>query len=223
MSRPEPPIGIVVVDDHTLFREGVRLILEVEPGVTFLGEAATVEDAAALIQREHPDLVLLDLRLVQMHGLDLLPRLAAMTQAPKVLIVTAFADEPVVADALRLGAKGVVSKDMTRETLLSAIRTVTAGRLWLPAELSARVITTLTEHTPASLGERVRSLTARERDVVGLVGEGLRNKQIAEHLGIAEKTIKGHLTNAFLKLGVQDRLELALLAIRTHLASRNER
>lgn len=223
MTGPEcPPIRVVVVDDHTLFREGLRLILDLESDLAFLGEAGTIEDALVLIERVRPDLVLLDLRLAEARGLDLLPRLMARPTAPRVLIVTAFPDEPVVADAIRLGAKGVVSKDATRETLLSAIRAVGGGRLWLPAELTAKVITMLTQSAPASLAERVHLLTARERDIVGLVGEGLKNRQIAQRLGLAEKTIKGHLTSVFLKLGVQDRLELALLAIRTHLASPNE-
>ncbi|PWU20936.1 MAG: DNA-binding response regulator [Candidatus Rokuibacteriota bacterium] len=215
-------IRIAVVDDHTLFREGVRLILELEQDLSFVGEAASVEDALALIDSARPDLVLLDLRLAEARGLDLLPRLVTTSPAPKVLIVTAFPDEPVIADAIRLGAKGVVPKDATRETLLSAIRTVGAGRLWLPPDLSARVITALTHSTPSSLGERLGTLTARERDIVVLVGEGLKNREIAQRLAVAEKTIKGHLTNIFLKLGVPDRLALALLAIKTHLASPRE-
>jgi DNA-binding NarL/FixJ family response regulator len=213
---------IVVVDDHILFREGLRFILEREADLAFVGEAGTIEEAAALIERSSPDLVLLDLRLAQARGLDLLPRIVTAPAPPRVLIVTAFPEEPVIADAVRLGAKGVVSKEATRDTLLSAIRAVAAGRLWLPEELTAKVIATLTQGAPASLGERVRLLTAREREIVELVGEGLRNRQIAERLGVAEKTVKGHLTNVFLKLGVQDRLELALLAIRTHLASSRE-
>jgi DNA-binding NarL/FixJ family response regulator len=212
------PVRVAVVDDHTLFREGVRLILELESDLAFAGEAGTVEDAVALIDGVRPDLVLLDLRLAEARGLDLLPRLVAKATAPRVLIVTAFPDEPVIADAIRLGAKGVVSKDATRDTLLSAVRAVVNGRLWLPPDLTEKVITALTQSAPASLADRVALLTARERDIVGLVGEGFKNRQIADRLGVAEKTIKGHLTNVFLKLGVQDRLELALLAIKTHLA-----
>jgi DNA-binding NarL/FixJ family response regulator len=92
------------------------------------------------------------------------------------------------------------------------------GQLWLSPDLSAKVIATLTQTTPSSVADRLGQLTTREREIVALVGQGLKNRQIAEHLGVAEKTIKGHLTNVFLKLGVQDRLELALLAVKTHLA-----
>jgi DNA-binding NarL/FixJ family response regulator len=217
------PIRIAIVDDHTLFREGVRLIVEIEPDLAVAGEAATLDEALGLIASTRPDLVLLDLRLAQARGLDLLPRLASSSYAPPVLIVTAFPDEPVIADAIRLGAKGVVPKDASRETLLAAIRDVAAGRLWLPPELTAKVIATLTQGASASLTERLGLLTPRERDIVVLVGEGLKNREIAERLAIAEKTIKGHLTNIFLKLGVQDRLALALLAIKTHLAAPRER
>ena len=134
-----------------------------------------------------------------------------------MLIVTAYPEEADIAEAVRLGAKGVVLKDATRDTLLAAIRGVVEGHLWLPPELTAKVITALTHTAPSSLAERIGLLTTREREIVSLVGQGLKNREIADRLGIAEKTIKGHLTNIFLKLGVQARLELALLAIRTHL------
>jgi two-component system response regulator DevR len=211
-------IRIVIVDDHTLFREGVRLILEPEPDLAVVGEAATVGQALPLIHGTRPDLVLLDLRLAQARGIDLLSQLVTSSGAPRVLILTAFPEEGDVADAIRLGAKGVVLKDATRDTLLAAIRGVAGGHLWLPRGLTAKVIAALAPTAPSSLAERVGLLTPRERDIVSLVGQGLKNREIADRLAIAEKTIKGHLTHIFLKLGVQDRLELALLAVKTHLA-----
>ena len=212
------PIRIVIVDDHTLFREGVRLILEPERDLAVVGEAATVGEALPLIHGTRPDLVLLDLRLAQARGTDLLSQLMASSAAPRVLIVTAFPEEGDIAEAVQLGAKGVVLKDATRDTLLAAIRAVAGGNSGLPPELTAKVIAALAHTAPSSLAERVRLLTPREREIVSLVGQGLKNREIADRLGTAEKTIKGHLTNIFLKLGVQDRLELALLALRTHLA-----
>ena len=213
------PIRILIVDDHTLFREGVRLILEPERDLAVVGEAATVGEALPLIQGTRPDLVLLDLRLAQARGgIDLLSQMVTSSAAPRVLIVTAFPEEADIAEAVRLGAKGVVLKDATRDTLLAAIRAVAGGDLWLPPELTAKVIAALAQTAPSSLAERVGLLTSREREIVSLVGQGLKNREIAGRLGIVEKTIKGHLTNIFLKLGVQDRLELALLAIKTHLA-----
>jgi DNA-binding NarL/FixJ family response regulator len=192
--------------------------VEHEPDLTVLGEASSVADAAALIAQVRPDLVLLDLRLAHARGVDLLARLASFPSPARVLVVTAFPDESDIAEALRLGAKGVVLKDATRQTMLAAMRTVSDGQLWLPPDLSLKVIATLTRTAPPAGTERLGQLTARERDIAALVGEGLKNKQIADQLGIAEKTIKGHLTNIFLKVGVEDRLELALLAIKAHLA-----
>jgi DNA-binding NarL/FixJ family response regulator len=181
-----------------------------------VGQAATPAEAVALIDHERPDLVLLDLRLAGCLGIDLLPRLLAMPWAPQVLIVTAFPDEAMITDAIRLGARGVVLKDADPDTLRSAIRTVADGELWFPAELALRVITAL---IPAGLGERLSRLTAREREIAALVGQGLKNREIGERLVITERDTQAYLVSIFEKLGVEDRLELALLAIRLGLVS----
>jgi DNA-binding NarL/FixJ family response regulator len=211
-------VRVAVVDDHTLFREGMRLMLDLEVDLAFVGEASTVAEAVVLVASARPDLILLDLRLAQARGIDLLSRLAASPGAPRVLVVTAFPDESEIAEALRLGAKGVVLKDAARESLLGAIRAVSAGNIWLPPDLGAKVITALSQATPANLADRFGQLSRREREIVALVGQGLNNREIASRLAIAEKTIKGHLTNIFFKLGVRDRLELALLSVKTRIA-----
>jgi DNA-binding NarL/FixJ family response regulator len=216
-ANPGKTIQVAVVDDHTLFREGMRLILELEADLRCVGEASTVDEARQLIATTRPDLLLLDLRLAHARGIDLLSSLATAAGAPKVLVVTAFPDEADIAEAIRLGAKGVVLKDASRATMLAAIRAVIGGGVWLPPELSAKVIASLTRAAPASnLASRFAQLTPREREIVALIGEGLKNREIAERLAVAEKTIKGHLTSIFVKLDVQDRLELALLAIKTN-------
>lgn len=214
-----PRIRVAIVDDHTLFREGVGLMLNLEPDVVLVGEASTVEEGLAVIARTSPDLVLLDLRLAQGRGVDVLSRLASAPVAPRVLVVTAFPEEGDIVEAIRLGAKGVVLKDATRQVMIAAIHAVCAGQTWLPPELSVQVITALTQTGAPAMADRVRLLTPRERDIVALVGDGLKNREIAERLGSAEKTIKGHLTTIFYKLGVQDRLALALLAVKIHLAA----
>jgi DNA-binding NarL/FixJ family response regulator len=212
------PTRIVIVDDHTLFREGVRRILEVEPDLVFVGQAGTAAEALDLLERVASDILLLDLRLVDSQGIDILPRLLAGPAAPRVLIVTAFPDEAVIAEAIRLGARGVVLKDAAPDMLLAAIRAVMAGEMWFPPELTSRVIAALSNASPvAGPARRVHLLTPREREIVGLVGQGLRNREVAERLAITEKTTKGHLTSIFQKLGVNDRLELALFAIKNHL------
>jgi len=208
------PLRVAVVDDHTLFREGVRRILQAERDLVFAGQAGTVAEAVTMVDDARPDLVLLDLRLADGHGLDLLAALAGRPRTPRVLIVTAFPDEHVVAEALRLGARGVVLKDAAPETLLAALRRVAAGDLSLPPELATRLVGALAVGEGAAARTRVASLTPREREIVVLVGRGLKNRDIAERLEVAEKTVKGHLTNIFHKLGVADRLELALWAIK---------
>ncbi len=216
-------IRVAVVDDHALFREGVRLILGLESDLVFVGEAGTVEEGLRLVETTRPDLILLDLRLAQARGTDLLTHLATAPAAPKVLVVTAFPEERDIAEALRLGARGVVVKDATGQVMVSAIRAVWAGLPWLPSELGTRVIATLGAMASSDLTERVRVLTPRERDIVALIGLGLKNREIGARLSIAEKTIKGHLTSIFYKLGVQDRLALALLAVKIRLTQSGPR
>jgi len=211
-------IRVAIIDDHTLFREGMGLMLNLEPDMSLVGEASTVEEGLTVIARTRPDLVLLDLRLAQARGVDVLARLATAAVAPRVLVVTAFPEEGDIVEAIRLGARGIVLKDATRQVMVSAIRAVCAGQTWLPADLSVKVITALSQTAYSCMAERVGLLTPRERDIVVLVGQGLKNREIADRLGSAEKTIKGHLTTIFYKLGVQDRLALALLAVKIHLA-----
>ena len=208
------PLRVAVVDDHPLFRQGVQRILEGEADVDLVGQAGSVEEAGPMLETTRPDLLLLDLRLGGASGLDLLARLEA-PGGPAVVLVTAFPDERVIADALRAGARGVVLKDAAPDALLSAIRQVAGGDLSIPPDLATRLVGALTQEGGA---QGLTALTAREREIAALVGRGLKNREIAQRLGLAEKTVKGHLTNIFYKLGVADRLELALFAIKNGLA-----
>jgi DNA-binding NarL/FixJ family response regulator len=207
-------VRVAVVDDHPLFREGVQRILEGEGDVLLVGQAGAIDDALPMLESAAADVLLLDLRLGAAHGLDLLSRLPA-GGPPRVVIVTAFPDDQVIADAMRAGARGVVLKDAAPDALLSAIRQVAAGGLSIPPELATRLVGALAQDGGAP---GLSHLTSREREIAALVGRGLRNRDIAQRLGVAEKTVKGHLTNIFYRLGVADRLELALLAIKLRLA-----
>jgi len=210
------PIRIAVVDDHALLREGVRRLLEDEPDFRWVGQAGTPGEALDLIERVQPDRVLLDMRLAESRGIDLLPQIVEMPGAPHVLIVTAFPDETLITDAMRLGARGVVLKDAEPDTLRSAIRTVACGETWFPAELTLRVVTSLGS---AGADQRLSSLTPREREIAALVAQGVKNREIGERLLITERDTQAHLANIFEKLGVEDRLELALLAMKLGLAA----
>jgi DNA-binding NarL/FixJ family response regulator len=211
------PLRVAVVDDHPLFREGVRRIVQAEPDLSFAGEAGTAEEAVAMIEDVRPDVLLLDLRLAGARGLDVLAGLAGRSNAPRVVIVTAFPEEHVIAEAVRLGARGVVLKDAAPEALLAAIRRVAAGDLSLPPDLATRLVGALARGAGSREQPPYGHLTPREREIVVLVGRGLKNRDIAQRLEVAEKTVKGHLTNIFHKIGVADRLELALWAIKTRM------
>src|SRR5262249_46452496 len=159
-----------------LFREGAGLMLALEPDVALVGEASTVEEGLAVIARTSPDLVLLDLRLAQARGADALSRLATAPVPPRVLVVTSFPQEGAIVEAIRLGGKAVVLKAATRQGMIAAIRSVCAGQTWLPPELSVQVISALTQTASPGMADRVRLLTPGERDIVALVGEGLKNR-----------------------------------------------
>jgi two-component system response regulator DevR len=210
------PIRIAVVDDHALLREGIRRLLDDEPDFLWVGQAGTLGEALELIERVRPDLVLLDMRLAESRGVDLLPQIVAMPGAPHVLIVTAYPDEMLITDAMRFGARGVVLKDAEPNVLRSAIRTVAGGEVWFPSELTLRVVTSL---SAPGAGQALSGLTPREREIAALVGQGLKNREISERLLITERDTQAHLAHIFEKLGVEDRLELALLAMKLGLAS----
>ena len=202
---------LYIIEDHPVVREGIRMLLEAA-GVRVVGAAASASAALADLARAAPDVLLLDLDLGDEDGIEWLPRLQAAAPRARALILTALRDEGRDEAALRAGACGFVPKDAPADVVLRAVRAVAAGELWFePAVLEAR---TGRASRPAARGSGLESLTAREREVVALVVEGLRNEGIADRLGINEKTVRNHLTAVFAKLGVSGRLELVVLAYR---------
>ena len=218
-----PPIRVLLVDDHAVVRTGLRLLIESRPGLQVVGEAATRPAALTAAAREHPDLILLDLDLGGSSGLDFLPELLAAAPAARVLILTGLRDAEVHRRAVRLGAMGVVVKDKAAEVLLQAIEKVHAGEVWLERTMMAATLRELTRRGTATPHDpeaaKIATLTAREREVIALVGTGLKNRQIAQRLFISETTVRHHLTAVFAKLGVADRLELVIYAYRHGLAT----
>jgi DNA-binding NarL/FixJ family response regulator len=200
---------VFVVDDHPVLREGLRMLLESSMGVRVIGGAPSVRAALADVQRLAPDVVLLDLDLGDEDGLQALPRIVAAAPRTRVLIFTALRDRVRDEAALRAGARGLVLKDVPPDTLVQAITTVAAGDLWF----DPRVLAALRGGGAAPMGDaKLASLTAREREIVALVAEGLRNEEVGRRLGISEKTVRNHLTLVFDKLGVSGRLELLAFA-----------
>jgi DNA-binding NarL/FixJ family response regulator len=205
--------SVYVIEDHSVVREGLRMLLEASGGVRVAGAAASASGALAELRATSPDVVLLDLVLGHEDGLEWLPRLQAAAPRSRVLVLTALADPGRDEAALRAGARGFVLKDASPEVLLRAVRDVAAGALWfdpriLPGGDAGSVPARGAAPAPFA------ALTARELEVVALVAEGLRNEEIARRLGISEKTVRNHLTAVFDKVGVSGRLELVVFAYR---------
>ncbi|MFI5908715.1 response regulator [Dactylosporangium sp. NPDC051541] len=205
---PEP-IRVLVVDDHPVVRQGLRTFLDVQDDIVVVGEAADSAGCVAEAARTDPDVILLDLRMPGGDGVQALHDLAAAAARARVLVITSFTEPAAVLPAVRAGAAGYVYKDVDPPALAAAIRAVHAGHVLLNPEV-ARL---LTDGGPA---EGVR-LTAREREVLAEVARGRSNREIARALGLAEKTVKTHVSAILTKLGVQDRTQAALYAVRNDL------
>jgi len=218
-QEPDKPIRIVIADDHPIFREGLKFLLGTQQDFQMVAEVGNGDDVIDTIEKLQPDILLLDLRMPGTHGLTILERLqAAKITSTKVIVLTASEDKNEYIQAMKLGTSGIVLKQSPTDLLLKSIRKVYAGEIWLDSNTTAAVIrqfATGDEETPGD-SNRVRGrspLSQREREIVSLVAQGFKNKEMAEKMFISEQTVKNHLHNIFDKLGVSDRLELALYAI----------
>lgn len=223
MSIPLSSIRIFLVEDHVVMRAGLRLLLESQPGLTVVGEATTYDEALTATASVQPDTIVLDLDLGGESIVEGIPALLAAAPQARVLVLTGLRDPDVHRQAVSLGAMGVVLKDKATEVLLQAIRKVHAGEVWIERTMMAHVLNerNRTRMAPQCAPEAVRiaSLTVRERDIIALIGEGLKNRQIAERLNISETTVRHHLTAIFDKLEVTDRLALVVYAYRYSLVT----
>jgi len=205
---------ILLVEDQTLVREGLRSLLAFAPDLEVAGEAADGEEALAAIPRLKPDVVLLDIRLPRRNGLEVLQELARNDAVPPTLILTTFDDDALLLQALRSGARGFLLKDVTFEQLTGAIRTVAAGGSLIQPALTARAIRSLSESPQRfESAESPEPLTQREREVLRLFSAGMSNREIGHALGVVEGTVKNHVHNILQKLGVRDRNRAMLKAI----------
>jgi NarL family two-component system response regulator LiaR len=205
-------IRLLIVDDHAVVRQGLRAFLRLQEGIEVVGEAASAADAVDVAATASPEVVLLDLVMPDGNGIGALRRLIEVAPGARVLVLTSFADDAQIFAAMAAGASGYLLKDIDPQALADAIRDVHAGRPALHPSVAARL---MRQGSPARSAHD--NLTARERDVLGLMVEGLANKQIAQRLGIGEKTIKTHVSRVLAKLGVADRTQAAVLAIRERL------
>lgn len=207
-----PPIRIAIADDHALFRQGLRSMLRLEEGIEVVAELERAADLAAMLDRTPCDVLLLDLQMERSVLCDI------ETLALRVAIVIVTASERVddAIAAIQAGARGVVFKRFAIETLLTAIHAVVGGGVWLPPALQTKVVERLREPAGAAL-------TPREREITKHVARGLRNAEVAAELAISEVTVKTHVNNIFQKLGIRDRVELALYAVRMGIIGAHER
>jgi two-component system, NarL family, nitrate/nitrite response regulator NarL len=220
MTFPEAPIRILLVDDHAVVREGVRMLIEGQDDLELVGEAWDRAGTAAAIARERPDLVLLDLDLGGENGLDLLREIGALSPETRILVFTGVRDRDVHQRAVQLGAQGIVSKEKAASVLLTAIRKVHSGEAWIDRTMVSSLLRDARQSRERSDPEaaRIRSLTPRESEIVRLVAQGNGTRRLAEQLGVSEKTVRNHLVSIYDKLDVSDRLELAIYAVRHGLA-----
>ncbi|MGE7384820.1 response regulator [Streptomyces sp. NPDC004126] len=225
MTEPDGPIRVLLADDETMIRHGVRLILRHADGIEVVAEAADGRQAVELAAVHHPDVALVDIRMPVCDGLAAIAPLLALDPAPRVVMLTTFGDDENVVRALREGAAGFLLKDEGPQELISAVRAAAAGDAVLSPGVTGAVISRmLGAREPAGAGgtaadERIARLTGRERDVLAALGEGLSNQEIAARLGIGTGTVKTHVGAILDKTGSTSRVQAALLAHRTGLAS----
>jgi DNA-binding NarL/FixJ family response regulator len=201
-------IRVLVADDHAVVRQGLRTFLDLQEDISVVGEAADGAEAVALAERLSPDVVLLDLVMPGMDGIEALRRLRVAVPTARAIVLSSFVDDDKLFPAVRAGAAGYLLKDVQPAELVAAIRTVHGGGALLHPSVAARLMDELAADP----------LTPREREVLVLIGRGMSNKLIARELGIAEKTVKAHVSAVLAKLGVTDRTQAALYAVREGLA-----
>jgi DNA-binding NarL/FixJ family response regulator len=206
-------IEVCLVDDQTLVRQGIRSLLELSDSIRVVAEAGDGKQAVETIPRIKPDVVLLDMRMPGMSGLDVLNALAATNQLPPTIILTTFDDDQLVLAGLKAGARGYLLKDVSLDQLVDAVKTVAAGGSLIAPVVTQRLLSGLErmQNEFTSL-DRPDPLTDRETEILRLMAGGYSNKEIANSLGVAEGTVKNHVSNILSKLGVRDRTRAVLKA-----------
>ena len=209
-------ISVFIVDDHAVVRQGLRAFLEVQPGIDVVGEAANGAEALDRLQVAAPDVVLMDLKMPELDGVETTRQLRAASPATKVIVLTSFMEDEQIFAAIKAGASGYLLKDIQPSDLATAIRQVHRGEAALHPMIAAKLLQSVVAGAPAR-GAETDALTPREMDVLRQIARGRANKEIALDLGIAQKTVKTHVSNILQKLQLADRTQAALYAVREHL------
>src|SRR5262245_54696551 len=215
-------VRIVLADDHPIVRDGLKKLLKLEEDFEVVGEAGDGREVLEKVQELDPDVLLLDLRMPNLDGLAALQALQQHNRRTRVIVLTASEDKNEFVQAMKLGCSGIVLKQTAPDLIVKSIRKVHGGEIWLDSHTTAAVMRQFStglegsgaaQGGPQGKGRERSPLSAREREIVALVAQGYKNKEMAEKMFISEQTVKNHLHNIFDKLGVSDRLELALYAI----------
>ncbi|MFE7929858.1 response regulator [Streptomyces sp. NPDC057456] len=208
---PDDPIQVFLLDDHEVVRRGVRDLLNDEPDIDVVGEAGTVEQALVRVPALRPQVAVLDVRLPDGDGVTVCRELRSRMPELACLMLTSFDDEEALLDSIMAGASGYVLKQIQGSDLVSAVRTVAAGQSLLDPSATARLMARLRQG-PEPEPDAIPGLTDREREILALIGEGLTNRQIGQRLYLAEKTVKNHISRLLAKLGVERRIQAAVIA-----------
>jgi len=221
MNSVTTPIRVLVADDQHLVRTGFRVILESEPDLEVVGEAADGLEAVREVARLRPDVVLMDIRMPELDGLAATERIMATDEPPRVVVLTTFDQNEYVVRALRAGAYGFLLKDAPASRLLNAVRTAAAGDALIEPTITRRLVERFAAPDEEPLPASILGLTERERDVLRLVARGLSNSEVAAELVVAETTVKSHVARLLSKLGARDRVQLAVTAYETGFVRRS--
>jgi DNA-binding NarL/FixJ family response regulator len=210
----EAPLRVLLADDHAVVRKGIREFLEEDGGILVVAEAANGADAVRLVDEHRPAVAVLDVQMPGMNGIEATRQIKAAHPEIRVLILTAYDEDPYVFALLRAGADGYVLKNTDSDELVRAVKAVASGGKVLAPEVAAKVVAQITSGKPAGAAEQVEPLSERELDVLRLAAHGLTNKAIAAELGLSDRTIQGHLASIYGKLAVQSRTEAVTKALK---------
>jgi NarL family two-component system response regulator LiaR len=210
-SAERDQITIVIVDDHTIVRQGLRTYLDLQPDLKVVGEAADGQQAVKLVRDQLPDIVLMDLVMPNMNGVDATRAVTSISPSTRVIVLTSFSEDEQVFASIKAGAQGYLMKDVLPQDLVRAIRTVHRGEAQLDPEIARKLMQEFSNPQPAT---PKHDLTERELEVLALISQGKSNKEISEDLVLSEKTVKTHVSNILQKLHLSDRTQAAVYALR---------
>ena len=210
-------ITTMLVDDHELIREGIKQIIELEEDINVIAQTGDGEEAVELAMKYNPDVILLDINMPKMSGIDVLRRLKDLGTTSRIIMLTIHNDREYLLETMKVGADGYVLKDSDAEGLVKAIRDVKSGKTYIQPSIASLLIEN--EERDEGNGDirKIAALTKREYEVLTLIAEGLSNKDIADRLYISEKTVKNHVSSIFKKIGVNDRIQAAIFAFKTNI------